>query len=87
MHVHDDERAANSPTGRKSDGQSRGASFCGLHWKIGNDNNGSEYLLVALRRETRFGFVKAFTNKRSETIRDAISGHAVAAARILAFSQ
>ena len=33
--------------------------------------NGSEYLLVALRRQTRFGFVKALTNKRSETIKDA----------------
>ena len=34
--------------------------------------NGSEYLLVALRRETRFGFVKALANKRSETIKDAM---------------
>ena len=34
--------------------------------------NGSEYLLVALRRETRFGFVKALSNKRSETINDAM---------------
>ena len=30
--------------------------------------NGSEYLLVALRRETSFGFVKALANKRTETI-------------------
>ena len=36
------------------------------------DCNGSEYLLVALRRETRFGFVKALKNKRSETINDAM---------------
>ena len=34
--------------------------------------NGLEYLLVALRRETRFGFVQVPTNKRSETIRDAM---------------
>ena len=34
--------------------------------------NGSEYLLVALRRETRFGFVRALMNKRSETIKDAM---------------
>ena len=34
--------------------------------------NGSEYLLVALRRETRFGFVKALLKKRSETIKDAM---------------
>ena len=34
--------------------------------------NGSEYLPVALRRETRFGFVKALTNKRSETVKEAI---------------
>ena len=34
--------------------------------------NGSEYLLVALRRETRFGFVKALTNQGSETIKDAM---------------
>ena len=33
--------------------------------------NGSEYLLVALRRETRFGFVQASAN-RSETIKDAM---------------
>ena len=35
-------------------------------------HNGSEYLLVALRRETRFGFVKALTNKRSETVKEAM---------------
>ena len=29
--------------------------------------NGSEYLLVALRRETRLGVSKALANKRSET--------------------
>ena len=34
--------------------------------------NGSEYPLVALRRETRFGFVKALTNKRSETVKEAM---------------
>ena len=34
--------------------------------------NGSEYLLVALRRETRFGCVRALMNKRSETIKDAM---------------
>ena len=34
--------------------------------------NGSEYLMVSLRRETRFGFVKALMNKRSETIKDAM---------------
>ena len=33
--------------------------------------NGSGYLLVALRRETRFGFVRGLMNKRSETIKDA----------------
>ena len=32
----------------------------------------NEYLLVALRRETRFGFVRALMNKRSETIKDAM---------------
>ena len=36
------------------------------------DYNGSEYLLVALRRETRFGFVRASMNKRRETIKDAM---------------
>ena len=35
-------------------------------------HNGSEYLLVALRRETHFGFVKALTNKRSETVKEAM---------------
>ena len=35
-------------------------------------HNGSEYLLVSLRRETRFGFVRALMNKRSETIKDAM---------------
>ena len=35
-------------------------------------NNGSEYLLVALRKETRFGFVKALANKRGETIKVAM---------------
>ena len=35
-------------------------------------HNRSEYLLVALRRETRFGFVKTLANKRSETIKDAM---------------
>ena len=35
-------------------------------------HNGSEYLTVALRRETRFGFGEALTNKRSETIREAM---------------
>ena len=35
-------------------------------------HNGSEYLLVALRRETRFGFVKALTNKRNETVKEAM---------------
>ena len=35
-------------------------------------HNGSEYLLVALRREIRFGFVKALTNKRSETVKEAM---------------
>ena len=34
--------------------------------------NVSEYLWVALRRETRFGFIKAVANKRSETIKDAM---------------
>ena len=34
--------------------------------------NGSEYLFGALRRETRFGFVKALTNKRSETVKKAM---------------
>ena len=34
--------------------------------------NGSESLLVALRRETRFGSVKALTNKRSETVKEAM---------------
>ena len=29
-------------------------------------------LLVALRRETRFGFVKALSNKRSETVKEAM---------------
>ena len=33
--------------------------------------NGSEYL-VALQRGTRFGFVRALMNKRSETIKDAM---------------
>ena len=33
-------------------------------------DNGSEYLKVALRRETRCGFVKALSKKRSETIRE-----------------
>ena len=47
-------------------------SLCGSHWKIANAYNGSEYLLVALRRETRFRFVKALANKRSETIKDAM---------------
>ena len=31
-------------------------------------------LLIALRRGTRFGFVKASANKRSETIKDAMAG-------------
>ena len=35
-------------------------------------HSGSEYLLIALRRETRFGFVRALTYKRSETIKDAM---------------
>ena len=35
-------------------------------------HNGSEYLLVALRRDTRMGFVKALTNKRSETVKEAM---------------
>ena len=34
--------------------------------------NGSEYLSVALRREPRFGFVKALANKRGDTIQDAM---------------
>ena len=34
--------------------------------------NGSEYLLVALLRGTRFGFVRALANKRNETIKDAM---------------
>ena len=34
--------------------------------------NGSKYLMVALRRETRIDFVKALKNKRSETIREAM---------------
>ena len=34
--------------------------------------NGSEYLLVALCRETRFGFVKALANKRGQTIKVAM---------------
>ena len=47
--------------------------MCGSRWKIANGlHNVSEYLLVALRRETRFGFVKALTNKRRETIRHAM---------------
>ena len=37
-------------------------------------HDGSEYLMVALRRETRFGFVKALTNKRSETVKEAMVG-------------
>ena len=32
----------------------------------------AEYQLVALRIETRFGFVRVLMNKRSETIKDAI---------------
>ena len=34
--------------------------------------NGSEHLLVALRRETRFFFVRELMNKRRETIKDAM---------------
>ena len=34
--------------------------------------NGSEYLLVALRRKTRSGFARGLMNKRSETIKDAM---------------
>ena len=34
--------------------------------------NGSEYLLVALRRETCLGVFKALVNKRSKTIKDAM---------------
>ena len=34
--------------------------------------NGSEYLLVALRRETRIGLVKTLSNKRSETVQKAM---------------
>ena len=34
--------------------------------------SGSEYPLAALRRETHFGFVRALSNKRSETIREAM---------------
>ena len=34
--------------------------------------NGVEYLMFVLRRETRFGFVKALSFKRSERIREAM---------------
>ena len=43
-----------------------------LTGRLSMADNGSEYLLVALRRETRFGFARALMNKRSETIKDAM---------------
>ena len=42
QHRRQDERETAGGTGR---------SLCGSHWKIANAHNGSEYLLVALRRE------------------------------------
>ena len=64
MHVHDDERTTTAGAG--------GEVFADLTGRLPMANNGSEYLLVALRRETRFGFVRALMNKRSETIKDAM---------------
>ena len=51
----------------------RGEVFADLTGRLPMAYNGSEYLLVALRRETRFGFVRVLMNKRSETIKDAMT--------------
>ena len=53
--------------------QGLGEKFCAdLTGRLPMALIGSEYLLVALRRETRCGFVKALTNKRSETVKEAM---------------
>ena len=60
---------------RQDDRETAGAGGEGcadLTGRLPMANNGSEYLLVALRRETRFGFVRALMNKRSETLKDAM---------------
>ena len=49
--------------------------------------NGSECLLVALRRETRFGCVNALANKRRETIKDAMIDMQLLLRGSLAFPQ
>ena len=65
-HVHE-ERGATSQTRKE-----RKQVCAGLTGRLALAYNESEYLLVALGRETRFGFVKALSNKRSETIKDAM---------------
>ena len=77
MHVHDDEKTAGT-----------GGEVCAdLTGRLPMAHNGSEYLMVALRRETRFGFVKAFVVKQTQRDSQRSEGHAVAVAWSSAFPQ
>ena len=70
-HVHDGERSTTSPT-RRERAEAGGEVCADLTGILPMAHNRSEYLMVAVRRETRFGFVKELLNKRSETIREAM---------------
>ena len=49
----------------------KGGELCAdLLGRLSMTCNGSENLFVSSRRETRFGFVKALSNQRCETIKD-----------------
>ena len=88
MHAHDDERTATHRRQDERETAGAGGEVCAdLTGRVPLAFNGSEYLMVALRRETRFGFCQSDDKQTQRNNQRSDGGHAVAVATSLAFPQ
>ena len=85
MHVHDDERQHRRQDDRETVG-ARGEICADLPGRLRVTYNGSENLLVALRRENTFRFCQS-VDEQTQRANQRCDRHAVAVAGSLAFPQ